>query len=91
MEDFGEVPSEDLQRLVGAGGQVVHADIFILTACSDHVPAGERQAGGIVKHPDGDLTPSISDSNNVLQHFYRHGRKWSDFTVTSAVHPSCSV
>lgn len=49
MEYFRQVPSEDLQRLIGAGGQVVHTDIFILTACCYHVPTKrEKNAGWYV-------------------------------------------
>lgn len=43
VEDLGQVAAKDLERLVRAGGQVVHTHILILTACRYHIPGeGER-------------------------------------------------
>lgn len=47
MEHFSEVSGKDLQGLLRTCGQVVHPDIFILTARRYHVPAQAKRDGGI--------------------------------------------
>lgn len=48
--------SEDLQGLVGAGGQVVHADVFILAARCYHIPTERKATCWLL--PD-DTTPLV--------------------------------
>lgn len=63
MEYFSQMSSEDLQRLIGAGGQVVHTHVLILTACCYHIPNRERER--CERTPDG-MTPFIFHSINVI-------------------------
>lgn len=50
MEHFGEVSGKDLQRLLRTCGQVVHPDIFVLTACCYHVPGKTERASERITH-----------------------------------------
>lgn len=49
MKHFSQVPSEDLQGLIRAGGQVVHADIFILAARCYHIPTKSKRQEDVYK------------------------------------------
>lgn len=59
------MPSEDLQRLIRAGGQVVHTDILILTACRDHIPTGSEKGRRLCIKP----WPCVSNYQ-ITKHFY---------------------
>lgn len=48
VKNLSQVSSEDLQGLVRAGGQVVHTDIFILTAGGYHIPPKRKR--GVIQH-----------------------------------------
>lgn len=50
VEHLSQVSCEDLEWLLRTSGQVVHPDIFVLTACRYHVPGEtERREGGSIR------------------------------------------
>lgn len=64
MEHFSEVSGKDLQRLLRTCGQVVHPDIFVLTARCYHVPGKTEREHPNASHVTG--LPSRQTSEVLL-------------------------